>query len=266
MRQIKFLILIYLLLLAGCASEVHQKIKLDIPAYSPINIQEFQEIILIPFIISSEKPGAASIPAAENVGEEEKEEEKEKEKEKKDEEEKQLAAAQKKIEPGLDAQAEVIKYFVTELSRKFKGQVRLEDRPLPSAELLHKPEYWQSLSPDSQATLIFTGHGRFQEEIRKAILYRSDLYRADQSEEDLFAPEKKLASRHVFTLELNVALIKPETGEVLLERNFKETKITPDLKYPARFALYELLQRVKLILFRQIFAEERPQERYLLLK
>jgi len=258
MRQIKFFIPILILLLSGCASEIHQKIRLDIPAYSPINIQEFQEIVLIPFIISSETPGAAPAPAQDNV--------KEKEKEKKDEEEKQLMAAETKIGSTLDAQAEVIKYFVTELSRKFKGKVRLEAKPLPSAELIHKPEYWQSLSPDSQAILIFTGQGRFQEEMRKAILYRSDLYRADQSEEDFFAPEKKLASRHVFTLELNVVLIRPETGEVLLERKFKETKITPDLKYPARFALYELLQRVKLILFRQIFGEERPQERYLLLK
>jgi hypothetical protein len=264
MRQIKFLTPILLFLLAGCASEIHQKIKLDIPAYSPINIQEFQQIILIPFIISSGTPEAASIPAAENVAEKEKKNEEEKEKKK--EEEKQLAAAPKKIEPALDVQAEMIKYFATELGRKFKGQVRLEARPLPSAELIHKPEYWQSLSPDSRASLIFTGQASFKEEIRKAILYRSDLYRADQSEEDLFGPEKKLASRHVFTLELNLALIKPETGEVLLERNFKETKITPDLKYPARFALYELLQRVKLILFRQIFGEERPQERYLLLK
>jgi hypothetical protein len=261
MRQIKFFIPILILLLADCASEIHQKIKLDIPAYSSLNIQEFQEIILIPFIISSETPGAASAPAQDSVREEQ-----EKEKEKKDEEEKQLVAAGKKIEPALDAQAEVIKYFLTELSRKFKGKVRLEAKPLPSPELIHEAEYRQSLSPDSQASLIFTGQGRFKEEIRKAILYRSDLYRADQSEEDLFGPEKKLASRHVFTLELKVTLIKPETGEVLLERNFKETKITPDLKYPARFALYELLQRVKLILFRQIFGEERPQERYLLLK
>ncbi len=159
-----------------------------------------------------------------------------------------------------------MQYFTTELSRYFKGKIRQESLAIISPDVIRNPEFWQSLKTNSQNSLVLTGHGRFQEEIRKAILYRSDLGRADQSEEDLFAAQKKLASRYVFTLELNVALIRPDNGELIFERNFKEIKITPDLNYPARFALYELMQRIKLILFRQIFGEERPQERYLLMK
>lgn len=259
MRAFKFFSFILILFLAGCASEIHQKIKLDIPAYSPIKMQEFNELILVPFIISAETPKPATGSNKESLGAQ-KEEEREKT-------EKEITLSEeKKIEPKVDVQGELMKYFRDELGRRFNGKIRQESIALTSPDVIHKPEYWQSLGTNAQDSLVFTGHGRFQQEIRKAILYRSDLYRADQSEGELFAPEKKLASRHVFTLELNVALIRPDNGEIVFERNFKETKITPDLNYPARFALYELMQRIKLILFRQIFGEERPQERYLLMK
>ncbi len=255
MRPFKFLNFLFTIFLVSCASEMHQKIKLDIPAYSPIKIEEFNELVLVPFFISNEAPKPSPASDKESLEAQ------------KDKTEMGLTISKEKpAESKMDVQKELMGYFKIEFGRRFQGKIRQESISLPSPDVIHNPEYWQSLGNNSPNCLIFTGYGQFREEIRKAILYRSDLYRAEQSERELFGPEKKLAARHAFTLELNVALIRPDRGEVVFERSFKETKLTPDLNYPARFAFYELIQRIKLILFRQIFGEERPQERYLLMK
>ncbi|MCX7973072.1 MAG: hypothetical protein N3B16_01035 [Candidatus Aminicenantes bacterium] len=261
MTSLKYLSLMALLFFTGCATEMHQKIKLDLPAYSPIKIEEYKELIFVPFFIMTEstRPSSASEQNPVKL-------ELEKEKSETKAEQGPSREEQKKTISPIEVQREIMKYFVSEFSRRFKGEIRQETQALTSPEALRSPEYWISLVNNAQASLIFTGQANFKAEIRKAILYRSSPSRADQSEEDLFGPEKKLEARHVFTLDLQLALIKAATGEIVLERSFKETKMTPDLNYPAHFALYELMQRVKLILFRQIFGEERPQERYLLIK
>lgn len=251
MNFLKIISLSFLILGLGCSTEMHLKVKLDIPAYSPLKIEEFKELILVPFypVTDSTSLSPQTKKASPEKGEQAPPEE---------------SSTEKKS--AFDVPKELTKYFLNEFSRRFKGTIRSDTRASASPEALRSPEYWSSLFNNSSAGLIFTGQVRFQEEIRKAILYRPDLYRADQSEEELFAPQKKLGTRHVFTLELHVVLIKASTGEVIFERDFKETKMTPDLNYPPHFALYELMQRIKLILFRQIFGEERLQERYLLIK
>ncbi len=226
----------------GCGSEMHQKIKLDIPAYSPLKLEEYKEIVLVPFLLEENKKEEA--PSAKESGPSGPEE-----------------AKAKKEEQDWKAAAELVSYFASELRRRFPGQVRIYEAPLARADVIRSADYWPSLFPKATSTLIFTGHGRFQQEVRKAILYRTQL-----TEEDFLGPEKGLASRAVFTLELTLALINPTSGEILLERSFKENKTTPDLLYPGRFALFELSQRIKFYLFRALFGEERPQERYLLLK
>lgn len=246
-----------LALLAACASEMHQKIKFDMPAYSPVRIENYDELILIPFIIkeppkepaageAKDKPVTEPATATNKSG--------------------QVAVKEGSGQPIVSAQkvelnAALLSYFQAELARRFKGAIKTAPEPLASAELIHNKEHWQSWSSEPKPKLVFTGEAKFNQEIRKAIMFRPEI-----KEEELFGPEKGLASRAVFTLELNVALIEVPSGNILLEKNFKESKSTADIRYPARFALYELTQRAKLWLFRLIFGEERPQERYLLMK
>ncbi len=258
MRWNKGLLIFLSLGLIACGSEIHQKIKLEIPAYSPLRLDDYKTIILIPFVLSG--AGKKTEPVAEKTGHSQ-EEAKEQVKSRKNISLQEKPAAEvEKIDQSVDVQRELMAYFSTELSRRFKGQVKLETTPLSSLDLIHSPEYWHSWSNQEGPSLVFTGEARFQQEIRKAILYRQEI------EEDLLGPEKGLAARAVFTLELNVALVTLPSGEVVFEKKFKETKTTSDVKYPARFALYELSQRAKLVLFRLIFGEARPQERYLLIK
>ncbi len=52
--------------LIGCGSEMHQKIKLDIPAYSPLKLEEYKEIVLVPFLLEENKKEEA--PSAKESG------------------------------------------------------------------------------------------------------------------------------------------------------------------------------------------------------
>jgi hypothetical protein len=259
MRWHKGLLIFLFLGLIACGSEMHQKIKLEIPAYSPLRLDDYKTIVLIPFVLSGEEKKTEA--EAEKKGESQ-EEAKEQVKSRKNLPPPEKPAVEvQKIAQSVDVQGELMAYFATEFGRRFKGQVKLETAPLSSPALIHSPEYWHAWSNQEDPSLVFTGEARFQQEIRKAILYRQE-----PEEEDLLGPEKGLAARAVFTLELNVALIKLPSGEVVFEKKFKETKTTSDVKYPARFALYELSQRAKLVLFRSIFGEAKPQERYLLIR
>ncbi len=242
---------------ASCATEMHQKIKFDIPAYSPVRIEKYDELTLVPFIVKESKKEPAAVDAKKKPATEPPESKITAGQANQKEDSSGLSPSNQKV----DLNAALMSYFQTEFSRRFRGKVKAATEPLASAELIRSKEHWSSWAPPEKPSLVFTGEASFSQEIRKAILFRPEI-----KEEELFGPEKGLAARAVFTLELRVALIEVPSGEVLLEKNFKESKITPDIRYPARFALYELTQRAKLWLFRLIFGEERPQERYLLIK
>lgn len=249
--------LLFLIFFAACATEVHQKIKLDIPAYSPVRIQDYDELTLIPFIVKEPNKEPASVaakekPPTEHPGRQNKTGQAD---------QKEAASELISSSEKFDLNAALMSYFQTEFSRRFPGKVKTAPAPLASAELIHSKEHWSSWSSQTEASLVFTGQASFNQEVRKAILFRPEF-----KEDELFGPEKGIGTRVVFTLELNIVLLEVPGGKVLLEKNFKENKITPDIRYPARFALYELTQRAKFWLFRLIFGEEKPQERYLLRK
>jgi hypothetical protein len=162
---------------------------------------------------------------------------------------------------GLDLNKEIVEYLAPEFEKKLGFRVTQEAIVLESEELFRKADFWKSLSGQAERRLYVTGKAELTREIRKTVLGRP---RA--SEDDPLARQRGIAERTVFSLNLHVYLIRGDTGEVLLDRDFKETKAYASPNQRADFAFYELVQRAKTKLFRPMLSEERMQDRYLLLK
>ncbi len=203
--------------LAACRSDVYRKLKVELPAYSPVKLEDFLEVVITPFLVADQPQG-------------------------------------------IDLNKEIADYLKPELERKFKGRVTLRQVPLESEETFKKPEYWQSLAASSNSLLVITGRATLTQETRKAILARP----VRSLEQEPLSPQRSLDERRIFTLEVSLYLIKAETGETLLQRDFKETKSYTNPNQRTDFAFYDLIQRVKAKLFRLILGEERIQNRYLL--
>lgn len=220
MRKNKFLFLAVTILsvFSACNSQSYLKARIEIPAFSPLNLSQYEEIFITDFLVE-------------------------------------------KAPRDFDWNKELKDYFASELGRKIKGKISAKNIAPENPEAFKKPEFWINLASSSSAGLFLTGKGSYTQETRKAILEREA-----RRLEDAFSSEKTLAERTVFTFELSLYLIRGETGEVLYERTYKETKAYENPKQRPEFAFFELLQRVKTKFFRQILGEERMQERYLLLK
>ncbi len=167
-----------------------------------------------------------------------------------------------KAPEGLDLNKEVAQYFKLELEKKFRGNVFHLPFPIDRDEAFQDAATWKPLASASGSRLVMTGKAALSQETRKAILSRP----VRRTEEETLSPAKKIEERRVFTLELSVYLIRPDTGEVLLHRDFKETITYTNLQQRADFAFHDLAQRVRVQFFRPLLGEERLQERYLLLR
>lgn len=163
---------------------------------------------------------------------------------------------------GFDLDKEMGAYLKLELERKFKGKVSWQRISLENEEAFKKPDFWKTLGAGSKDVLFLTGKAQLTQETRKAILGKP----AKRPFEEELASQRNIEERRIFTLESSLYMIKSETGEVLLSKDFKESKTYTNLQQRADFAFYELVQRVKAKLFRPILSEERIQDRYLLVK
>jgi len=153
---------------------------------------------------------------------------------------------------------ELIDYFSFELGKHFKGKIITKEISWEKAENLKKEDFWKKLLPESKEALVLTGSVQYSQEVRKAILEKY----TDYSRE--FSAEKGLAQRKFFTLVLHLYLIKAKTGEILYERDFKESKGYQNPKQTANFAFFDLIEQVRMKLFRKILGEERVEQRYLI--
>ncbi len=217
MRKNSLAVACLLLFLAACTSDAYRKLKVELPSYSPVKLEDFLEVVITPFLVA-EQP------------------------------------------QGIDVNKEIADYLKPELEKKFKGRVTLNQVSLESEEAFKKPEYWRALAAGSSKSLFLTGRASFTQETRKAILARP----ARSLQEESLSPRSGLDERRIFTLDVSLYLIKAETGEPLLQRDFKETKSYTNLNQRADFAFYDLIQRVKAKLFRLALGQERVQNRYLL--
>jgi hypothetical protein len=219
MRKSSRRLLWLLALLAACGrGDLYRKMKLEIPAYSPLRTEEFEHVVLSGFLVIKEPEG-------------------------------------------FDLEKEIVEYLGPEFEKRMGFRVTTQPIALESEELFRKPDFWKSLSGQPGRPLYVTGKAEFTKEIRKTVLGRPK-----PSEDDTQPRQGGIAERTVFSLNLHVYLIRGDSGEVLLDRDFKETKAYDSPNQRADFAFYELVQRAKTKLFRPILSEERLQDRYLLLK
>ena len=154
----------------------------------------------------------------------------------------------------------VVQYLRDAMKSEFKGRLSTVPLAWTDAAMADKADVWTRLLADPKGKLILTGRLQYSQDVRKALVAK-DRRAIDDGP---FAPEKPWSERKNFELKLDVYVIRAETGEILLKRDFLESVLVENRKQTAEFALYELLQRVRLKLFRLLFGTVRNQERYLL--
>lgn len=208
-----------LVLLAACrGGDSYRKIRVELPPYSPLHPEEFEQVVFSGFLVAKETEG-------------------------------------------IDLNQEIAEYLSPEFERKLHFRVAVQPIALESEEVFRKADFWKSLAPGPGRSLYVTGEAAFTRETRKSVLGRARSDFDDPQEQ-----QREIAERALFTLSIHLYLIRSDNGEVLLEREFKETKAYPNAKQKAEFAFHDLAQRIKTKIFPQGLSEERIQERYLLVK
>lgn len=154
----------------------------------------------------------------------------------------------------------LVSYLRDEIEHQFKGKLSSKTISWENAQMTENKDFWKQLLPEPQGCLILTGKAQFTQDVRKALLAK-DRRAIDDGP---FTPEKAWAARKSFSLKLGIYLIKPDTGEVLFQKDFQEAMDYEGQKQMAEFAFFDLLQKIKLKLFRLLFGSEKIQERYLL--
>ena len=160
---------------------------------------------------------------------------------------------------GFDLDQEIVAFFLPEFERKLGLPVTAPSVRLENEEFIRRPSFWTALVPGSPGRLYIAGKAGLTREVRKSI-------RGEVPGEDPFSPQRKIVERTFFSLSLHFFLIRGDDGELLLDRDFKETKIYVDPKQRTDFAFHDLSMRIKDKFFRLILSEAGIQERYLLLK
>jgi hypothetical protein len=160
----------------------------------------------------------------------------------------------------FDLNKELVDYFSFEVGKKFKGKVTQRKTSPEKEAVWEDKSFWKNAGADYKEALFLTGSVRFIQETRKALL-EGDRKPVDGP----FKEEKRtLSERKLFTLTLNLFLIRADTGEIIFKNDYKETKAYANTNQIATFAFSDLVQRVKMKFFRNILGTDRIQERYLI--
>ena len=167
----------------------------------------------------------------------------------------------KKEVSGFALNKELTDYFKAEWEKKFKGKVALAKAAPAREEDFKAAEVWKTMAGNSSRAVVMTGQVAFSQEARKALLEKEPGWK-----EGYFSAQNILSERLIFTLEVNIFFIRGETGDILFQRDYKETRTYKSMKQPADFAFFELIQTAKQKLFSSILGDERFQERYLISK
>jgi hypothetical protein len=208
-----------LVLLAACrGGDTYRKIRVELPAFSPLHPDEFEQAVFSGFLVAKEPEG-------------------------------------------LDLDKELVEYLGPEFEKKLHFRVTRQPVALESEAIFKNPDFWRSLAPGPGRVLYVTGKAEMTRETRKAILGRP---KADA--EDPLERQKGIVERTLFSFNLHLYLIRGDSGEIVLDRDFKETKSYTNPRQRTDFAFHDLAQRVKAKLFRPMLSEERMQERFLLLE
>lgn len=154
---------------------------------------------------------------------------------------------------------ELVDYFSSELGKFYKGKIQPKEFSLEQQGVFKDAEFWKRLVPGAEGAVFLTGTARYTQEIRKAILEKYS-----RRSDDLSSTQRGLAERKFYMLTLMLYLIDASTGNVLYEREFKETRGYENPNQTSRFAFFDLIQQAQVKLFRNVLAIERVQQRYLI--
>jgi xanthosine utilization system XapX-like protein len=154
----------------------------------------------------------------------------------------------------------IVQYFRDAMKPEFKGRLSTVPLAWTDAAMADNKDAWTRVLADPKGKLILSGRVQYAQDVRKALVAKD----RRSIDDGPFAPEKPWSERKNFELKLDIYVIRAETGETLLKKDFLETVLVENRKQPAEFAFYDLLRRVRLKLFRLLFGTVRNQERYLL--
>ncbi|OGD24551.1 MAG: hypothetical protein A2Y56_13100 [Candidatus Aminicenantes bacterium RBG_13_63_10] len=161
----------------------------------------------------------------------------------------------------VDLDQDLSAFFEAELKIRSGAAVSRRRLTLDDEALLGQEDFWKMANGAENKTLFLTGKARFEQELRKALLEKGG-----RRGEDPFRKDKVWEERKAFTLEASLMLIDGTTGRPVFERDYKEVATYSNIRQPASFALFDILQRLKVKFFRAVLGTERTQERYLLIK
>jgi len=88
--------------------------------------------------------------------------------------------------------------------------------------------------------------------------------KAKRKFEDPFTYEDQFAQRRHYALTLDLYFIDSQTGEILYQGKFNETKAYENPNQTGYFAFHDLIYNVKSKIFRDILGKKEPQTRYLI--
>jgi len=166
----------------------------------------------------------------------------------------------KEARTDFDLNKEVKDYFFQELEVKTEKKASIENISPKNEKTFKEKEYWARFSKKDNQVVFITGSVEYKAEVRKALV------REKRKFEDPFTYEDRFAERKLFSLMLDLYFIDSQTGEVLYNRKFNETRNYENPNQTPYFAFFDLIYNVKEKLFRDILDKKIPQKRYLILK
>jgi hypothetical protein len=154
----------------------------------------------------------------------------------------------------------VVGYLRDAMKPEFKGRLSTIPLAWTDASQADRPAAWAGVLAEPKGKLILTGRVQYVQDVRKALVSK-DRRAIDDGP---FTPEKPWSERKNYELKLDIFLLRADTGEIVLKKDFLESVIVENRRQTSEFAFYELLQRARTKLFRLLFGTVRNQERYLL--
>ncbi len=156
---------------------------------------------------------------------------------------------------------DLLEYLSSELSQDLDKNISTKNIILDSEDVFQNKDFWKNQAPEEDATAFLTGSIEYTAETRKALIGKNK-----KQFENPFPSQNRLASRKFYTLKMNVYFINAATGEVIYDKNFKETQAYENPNQTAEFAFFDQIHKVKEKLLRQVLGGERMQQRYLISK
>lgn len=163
---------------------------------------------------------------------------------------------------GFDLNEKIKNFFSSGFKPTFEAVIFSSSIPFEENNIFENKNFWKTSVPDKkEESLFITGTSSFASEIRKSLRdTRGGRF------EDPFEPEKRLAVRKFYSLTLEVYYIQGETGEVVFQKKFEESKGYSNPNQTAEFAFYDLVQQVKQKMIPYLTGRGKLQERRLLIK